>query len=493
MIGACAAPARPRWCGAKLLDCARLAILEDVNPMRHAGPRSARRGAACGRWLFVLATGTFAAVSTAQWQSALQACVGAALVPQQRISACTDALKSERLSARERAAALDNRGVAWKETGELGRAIADYDSAIATDPRFANAYSNRGAALGSEGDLDAAMRDFDRAIELDPMLALAYENRGIALISHGDLDAAIKDLDEAIWLGRRNERNYVQRAAAWQAKGDLSKAIADLGEAIRLNPGREELFVSRGLLWDRQQDTTHSIADYDEAIRLNPLSAVAYNNRCNTWLTKQAYAQAAADCDEALKLDPQLATAHFNRGVLWVVATSYDRARDEFDQAIRLDPRLAPAYKSRGALSYARGQFEAAQADLSQANRLLPSNPYVAIWLYLAQARAGHPQEAVQDLAQNAPDASDSAWPEPVIGLYLGHGDPGSVYKAAQQGDARTQGGRQCEVAFYVGEWHLLHGDRAHAVRLFEDAGRNCPTSFSESGAARGELERISR
>ena len=463
--------------------------------MRHAEARAVRRPAAragWGRWLFGLVIGTFAAASPAQWQSALQACIAGAPSPQQRIGACTDALGSERLSPRERAAALANRGVAWKEAGQIARAIEDYDRAIAADPRFANAYSNRGAALGSEGDLDSAMRDFDRAIELDPALALAYENRGVAFKGRGDLDAAIKDLDQAIRLGP-DERSYVERAGAWQAKGDLPKAVADLGEAIKLDPGREELFVSRGLLWERLHDYTHSIADFDEAIRLNPLSAVAYNDRCNTWLIKAAYAQAAADCEQAEKLDPQLATAHFNRGVLWMVATEYARAKDEFDQAIGLDPGLAPAYKSRGVLNYRSGQFDAAQADLSQAIRQLRTDPYVAIWLYLAQARAGHAQDAARDLAQNAPDRGEAAWPSAVIGLYLGSGDPGLVYKAAQQGDARTQGERQCEAAFYIGEWHLLQGHNGQAMRLLEDAARNCPTTFSESGAARAELERVAR
>jgi rhomboid protease GluP len=86
-----------------------------------------------------------------------------------------------------------------------------------------------------------------------------------------------------------------------------------------------------------------------------------------------------------------------------------------------------------------------------------------------------------------------AAWPQPVIELYLGRGDPGSVFKAAQQGDARTQSDRQCEAAFYVGEWHLLRGENAQALRLFEDAQRNCRKSFSESGGARAELDRITR
>jgi lipoprotein NlpI len=446
-----------------------------------------------GRGLVVLAISAVAPAALAQWKSDLEACSRDSLSPQERIEICKKASEAKDLSASDRATAYNNLGAAWKAKGDLNQAIANYDRAIALDPRLANAYNNRGAALGAKGDLDAAMRDFDHAIELDARLALAHENRSVVLQSRGDLDGAIKDLDEAIKLEPKNGKGYLERAGAWQAKGDLVKAIEDLSEAIRLEPERPELFVFRGLLLDRQGDTTHSIADYDEAIRLNPGYAAAYNNRCNTWLLKEAYAQAVADCTVALKLDPDLAQAHFNRGVLWVLANDLAKARGEFDDAIRLRPELAPAYKSRAALNFYSGQFDAAQADLMHAAALLRSDPYVAIWLYLAQARGGHSEAAAKELAERRSGDSRTAWPAPVIDLYLGRSDPGSVFKAAQQGDARAQGDRQCEAAFYVGEWHLLHSEKPQALRLFEDAQRNCRKTFSESGGARAELDRLAR
>jgi lipoprotein NlpI len=446
-----------------------------------------------GRCLVAWAAATLAAAGAAQWKTDVEACSGGALPADQRIEMCSKALQSKELPAQLRAAMYNNRGVAWKEKGNLGLAIEDYDQAVTIDPAFANAYDNRGAALGAKGDLDAAISDFDRAIRLDADLARAYENRSLALRSRGDLDGAIRDLGEVIRLEPKVERNYVDRAVLWEAKGDLGKATADLGEAIRLDPLREELFVARGVLWDRQHDPVHSIADYDEAIRLNPRFAPAYNNRCNTWMIKEAYDQARADCSEAIRLDPELAQAHFNRGVLFEIADDNAKARGEFDQAIRLDARFAPAYKSRAALSFYDGQFDAAQADLSRAAGMLHSDPYVAIWLYLAQARAGRGEAAAHELAQARPEGGDAAWPSPVIDLYLGRRDPGSVFKAAQQGDAGTQRDQQCEAAFYVGQWNLLQGNRNQALRLFDDAQRNCRKSFSESGGARAELDRMSR
>jgi len=38
-----------------------------------------------------------------------------------------------------------------------------------------------------------------------------------------------------------------------------------------------------------------------------------------------------------------------------------------------------------------------------------------------------------------------------------------------------------------------LRGENGQALRLFEDAQRTCRKSFSESGGARAELDRMAR
>src|SRR5262245_1026324 len=84
-------------------------------------------------------------------------------------------------------------GVTRRETGDLDGALADFNRAIAMDPRSAWAYFGRGTILGEQGKLDEAITDFDRAIELDPQFALAYANRGLARLRRGENYIAKKD------------------------------------------------------------------------------------------------------------------------------------------------------------------------------------------------------------------------------------------------------------------------------------------------------------
>src|SRR5436190_1400003 len=65
------------------------------------------------------------------------------------------------------AASYLERGNEWMLKGELERAIADYDLAIAFDTNYSFAYFNRGLAREQKGDLTGAVKDYDRAIELN--------------------------------------------------------------------------------------------------------------------------------------------------------------------------------------------------------------------------------------------------------------------------------------------------------------------------------------
>jgi tetratricopeptide (TPR) repeat protein len=63
-----------------------------------------------------------------------------------RIRGCTAAIQSDKWRGEDLAWAYNNRGNAYKDKGEVDRAIADYDQALRLDPKYVKAYINRGVA-----------------------------------------------------------------------------------------------------------------------------------------------------------------------------------------------------------------------------------------------------------------------------------------------------------------------------------------------------------
>jgi tetratricopeptide (TPR) repeat protein len=108
----------------------------------------------------------------------------------QRIAACTRAIASGRLQGNDLAVKYMNRGVAYKDKGELDRATSDLDEAIRLNPNFADAYRNRGITYGNRGEFDRAIADHTEAIRLDPNFAGAFNARGVAYRAKGEFSTA---------------------------------------------------------------------------------------------------------------------------------------------------------------------------------------------------------------------------------------------------------------------------------------------------------------
>ncbi len=91
--------------------------------------------------------------------------------PDRRIRGCTLVIERGKRESREnRSFAYTNRGNAYDDKGEVDRAIADYDEAIALDPNEAFTYYNRGNAYDDKGDKEQAFADYRKAFEIDPSL-----------------------------------------------------------------------------------------------------------------------------------------------------------------------------------------------------------------------------------------------------------------------------------------------------------------------------------
>src|ERR1700748_210437 len=150
-----------------------------------------------------------------------------------KISACSSLIAQPNSDSERLAVLHTSRGAAWRQKGDLDRALADHDEAIRLQPGSALLYFNRAITWQSKDDADRAIADFGEAIQRAPAFVLAYRSRGDLHYGKADYPGAVNDYDAVIRLSPRDARALTMRGLAKWQLGDGDGGKADIAAAMR--------------------------------------------------------------------------------------------------------------------------------------------------------------------------------------------------------------------------------------------------------------------
>ena len=265
------------------------------------------------------------------------------------------------------------------ENAALADAIALYQQAVATDPKFALAFArlslarsmlywNGGTKQLSMSDLaKAAQAAADTAKQLDPKLPDA--NLALADIQyriHLDYPGALAAY-EAVLEDRPGDVDALWgRGLVLRRLGRFSEAIASYDAAIKLNPRNDTVIADRALTCFFAGCLDEADAGFRKALALNADNTTAAFRLANLKLYRNG------DADAALAtLQGEQRTVQFARVSLLAFQRKYDQAL-ALTRVIEADPSDAgEAAASRGMLLAAAGQREAAAPLLRKAGQEL--------------------------------------------------------------------------------------------------------------------------
>ena len=118
--------------------------------------------------------------------------------PPSRIDTCQSLLASGTLTQDQSRKALHGLGVAYAQKGDFAIAIATFTKILATYPDDAEDYLSRGAAYLATGKKDPGLADYDKAVALQPKHSLLL--RANAYFHLGKYDLALADCDAELKL-----------------------------------------------------------------------------------------------------------------------------------------------------------------------------------------------------------------------------------------------------------------------------------------------------
>jgi lipoprotein NlpI len=195
------------------------------------------------------------------------------------------------------------------------------------------------------------------------------------------------------------------------------------------------------------------------------------------------------DFNQAIRLKPDLAEAYNSMGVHYTQQMDFIQAYEAFDATLDINPDMEFAFLNRGIALYYGGRPDLAVRDFGTFYNKNASDPYRALWSYLASSEIDKPQ-AIVELAQQRKNLDEKNWATQLVDLYLERTTENELLSALIGGVTSQQQltDRLCEAYFYLGKYHSERGNRGIASNYFKLALSTNVFEYVEHRYARLEL-----
>ena len=178
------------------------------------------------------------------------------------------------------------------------------------------------------------------------------------------------------------------------------------------------------------------------------------------------YREAIATFTRGLELEPNNALLLRWRGHRYLSVREFDRAAADLTRGAAIDGTIYGIWYHLGVIQYLRGDFAAAAGSFAKAQPIAPDAGELAgstDWLWMSLSRAGRGADA-KAMLDRRPDNKpvDNAYTRR-LRLYRGEIGPDDVMTAADTDEVQI-----ATLAYGLGNWYLIRGDKVQARKWFE-------------------------
>jgi Flp pilus assembly protein TadD len=326
-------------------------------------------------------------------------------------------------------------------------ARAEYERAIALDPKMPEAYLNLGILLLDKQQYAAAVTPLTKAVELLPaqsrprsLLAVAQDRsgdqEGAARSFEGVLHLDPNDLTANHYLGDLDLRRGKPAEAearfrhALEIRPDAPESLQGLAQSLEVQNKPEAADVYRKYLVVMPGDSAArarlihlllsaqeydaAFAELDRAEAGKPPSLDSLRMRADIQIAQKKWADAVVTLQQAVALAPRDATLIGGLGRVYLQTRDFPAAEREFKAALRLDGSNLVYLKDLGSTYYLSGNCPATLATLDVIAKAEP--PTSGAWFIRAlcydKLRQFKPALAAYDkfLALEQGKTSDQIW-----------------------------------------------------------------------------------
>ena len=178
------------------------------------------------------------------------------------------------------------------------------------------------------------------------------------------------------------------------------------------------------------------------------------------------FREAIATFTRGLEIEPDNALLLRWRGHRYLSVRELDRAFADLTRGGTLDPTIYGIWYHLGVVQFLRGDFAAAAASFAKAQPIAPDAGELAgstDWLWMSLSRAGRGDEAKAMLDRRPDNKPVTNAYTRRLQLYRGEIGPEAVVTPADTDEVQV-----ATLAFGLGNWYLVRGDKVEARKWFE-------------------------
>ena len=286
-----------------------------------------------------------------------------------------------------------------------------FQRAVSADENYIEAYCELGDVLLIQlGDIPKAKAALQKAIAMDGKHARARTLLGIAYFRENSTDAAIQELQKAVTLNPTSQTARYTLATAFLQKEAWSLAIDTLKALIEIDPFHAKAHFSLGTAYRRigkieaarknlQQFETLSVEEEQlthlkRFTRQAPTNAEAWHQLGRLQLKRALWGEATQSLERYITLAPQEIRGYEALGYAHFQQQNYKQTVAMYQKVIQQKPDVATYRNSLAGAYLMLEQYPEAIAQYQTAIRLEPSEPRFYLNLSKAYERSGAQSEA---------------------------------------------------------------------------------------------------
>lgn len=236
----------------------------------------------------------------------------------------------------------------YDKPGHPALAIAELNSAIAQNPRFALGYATLGEAYRLKflmdhdpASIEAALANCRKAVDLDSHLPSVHVTLGLLQSALGKHDLALGEFQKVLAINKRDADALIGIARVYEQMGRATDAEANLRNAIALRPDYWDGYRALAEFYDRQNRAQDAITQYRRIIELTPDNPEAYSDLGVQYLQlgdSQSLAAAETAFQKSIQLAPNY-QAYANVGWLYILQKRYLESAAATQKALELNDK----------------------------------------------------------------------------------------------------------------------------------------------------------